>query len=218
MLRPAVLVGVGRKWIGARCKSRAKYPGEVLGHGREKLARVSVPGAFEHLLERADLHDPTLPHHRHPVGDLRDHSEVMGDEEEAHSTPALELLHQAQDLGLHRHVQGRGRLVRDQQTGAAGDRHCDHHPLALPAGESVGILVHAQLRPLDVHFHERFDGAAASFLVTQARAGEPDRFDDLIAHGEHRVQRGHGLLEDHRDVPAAHSHQLFLRQPQQVVR
>ena len=33
---------------------------------------------------------------------------------------------------------------------------------------------------------------------------QAQRLDDLVADGEHRVQRGHRLLEDHRDAVAAH--------------
>ena len=228
--RPAVLAGiphlrtgVRRRRIGAmrsglRRVAPAGGPGEVLGHRRQKLARVGVRRAPQHIIEGAGLHDPAFAHDRHPVGDLRDHPEVVGDEEQAHAAPALELLHQAQDPGLHRHVQGGGRLVRDQQAGAAGDGHGDHHPLALAAGEAVGVFVHAQLRVLDPHLRQRLDRLAAGLLVAEARAGEPDRLDDLVADGEHRVQRGHGLLEDHRDVPAAHLHPLLLGQPQQVAR
>ena len=208
----------GRPRCAVRGRMVAGGAGEVLRHGREELARVGVRGVFEHLLQRAGLDDPALAHDRHPVRDLRDHAEVVGDEEQAHSAPALELLHQVQDLGLHRHVQGRGRLVRDQQHGPAGDRHRDHHPLALPAGEAVGILVHPQFRPLDSDLRKRLDGLAAGLLVAEPRAREPNRLYDLVADREHRVQRGHGLLEDHRDVPAAHPHQLFLGQTQQVAR
>ena len=173
-------------------------------------------GALEDLLERSAFHDPALAHHRHPVRDLGDDPEVVGDEEEAHAAPALELLHQPQDLGLYRHVEGGGRLVRDQQARAARYRHRDHHPLALAAGEPVGVLVHAQLRPLDLHFRQRLDRAAPGLFVTEPGAGEADGLDDLVAHREHRVQRGHGLLEDHRDLSAAYPHQLLLGHLQEV--
>ena len=175
-------------------------------------------GRSEHVLQGPGLDDASCAHDCHAVRDLSDHAEVVGDEEEAHPAPALELLHQAQDLCLHRHVEGGGRLVGDQQLGPAGDRHRDHHPLALAAGEAVGILVHPQLRVLDPHLRQGLDRPAPRLIVADAGAGEPDRLDDLVADGEHRVQRGHRLLEDHRDVPAAHPHQLLLREPQQVAR
>jgi hypothetical protein len=36
----------------------------------------------------------------------------------------------------------------------------------------------------------------------------PDRLDELVADGEHRVQRAHRLLEHHADLAAAHRAQL----------
>ena len=42
------------------------------------------------------------------------------------------------------------------------------------------------------------------------RAMGAQRFDDLKAHREHRVERGHRLLEDHADVAAANAAQRAL--------
>ena len=52
----------------------------------------------------------------------------------------LELGQQFQDLRLDGDVEGRGRLVGDEQLGLVGQRHGDHDALALPAGklERVG--------------------------------------------------------------------------------
>ncbi len=47
-------------------------------------------------------------------------------------------------------------------------------------------------------------------LVTLQRLG------DLAAHREHRVQRGHRILEDHRDVLAPDTPQLPVGQLQQI--
>jgi hypothetical protein len=38
------------------------------------------------------------------------------------------------------------------------------------------------------------------------------RLGDLIAHGEHRIEAGHRLLEDHRDAAAAQAAHLGRRQ------
>jgi hypothetical protein len=44
---------------------------------------------------------------------------------------------------------------------------------------------------------------------------QQDRFRDLAAYGEHGIERGHRLLEDHRDVLAAHrAHRLFVERQQ----
>ena len=44
-----------------------------------------------------------------------------------------------------------------------------------------------------------------------------DGFRDLIADGEHRVERGHRLLEDHRQLVAAQIAQASCRQLQQIL-
>ena len=45
---------------------------------------------------------------------------------------------------------------------------------------------------------------------------QPDQFRDLLANGEHRIERCHRLLEDHRDLLAANLPHLFGREVQQV--
>ena len=47
---------------------------------------------------------------------------------------------------------------------------------------------------------------------------EQDGFDDLAADGEHRVEAGHRLLEDHGDLVAADPSHIRLGQLQQVGR
>ena len=44
-----------------------------------------------------------------------------------------------EDLRLHGDVERGGRLVGDQQVGLVGERHRDHHALALAAGELMRI-------------------------------------------------------------------------------
>ncbi len=54
---------------------------------------------------------------------------------------ALQLAQQVEDLRLHGHVQRRGRFIRDQQGGVAGQRHGDHGALPHPARQLVRIAV-----------------------------------------------------------------------------
>jgi hypothetical protein len=51
----------------------------------------------------------------------------------------LQLPHQLQDLRLDRHIDRGRRRVGDQQVRLVGQRHRDHHPLALAAGELVRV-------------------------------------------------------------------------------
>jgi len=80
----------------------------------------------------------------------------------------------------------------------------NHHPLALAAGKLVGDTHRAAPPP------------AATDQVQQlqrprTRGGTPERFMDeqhlvdLFLDGVQRVERGHGLLEDHGDAVAPHT-------------
>jgi len=53
-------------------------------------------------------------------------------------------------------------------------------------------------------------------LGARQRLVQLDDFGDLVADGEQRVERRHGLLEDDCDVAATHPAQLALGQGQQV--
>ncbi len=73
---------------------------------------------------------------------------------DAHAVARLEVVDQVEDLRLHRHVEGSGRLVGYQHVGAVGQRHGDHHALALAAGELVGVLPEAGVGVGDLDFLE----------------------------------------------------------------
>ena len=69
----------------------------------------------------------------------------------------LQVAQQGQDLRLDGHVQRGGRLVGDQQVGVVGERHGDHHALALSAGQFVRIGAHARLRVLQPDFLQQVE-------------------------------------------------------------
>ena len=69
----------------------------------------------EYLLDRRLLDYVAGVHHRDVVTVLGDDPEVMGDEDHGHTRVLLQLAEQGHDLRLHRHVEGRGRFVRDQE-------------------------------------------------------------------------------------------------------
>ena len=58
----------------------------------------------------------------------------MGDEQERHALGLLDIGEQGEDLRLDGDVQRGRRLVGDQQVRPVGQRHGDHHTLALSAG------------------------------------------------------------------------------------
>ena len=78
-----------------------------------------------------------------PVG--RD-AEVVGHEQNGRAVFAAQLVDQIEDALLHRHVEGAGGFVGDDQRRPQGDRDGDQDALAHAAGQLVRILPGAQLR------------------------------------------------------------------------
>ena len=80
------------------------------------------------------------------------------------------------------------------------DGHGNHHPLAHPAGKLVWVLVHAGLGRGDADLGEGLDHPFPHLLGVHLRVMESQYLSDLLPDGEHRVQGGHGLLEDHSQL------------------
>jgi hypothetical protein len=145
-------------------------------------------------------------HHRHVVGDLGDDADVMGDEDDGHAQLALELLEQVDDLGLGGDVERRGGLVGDQQARVAGESAMrDHGALAHAARE---LVAHSDRWPIGRGW-EFAPGQAARWRGRAPPCGRAlqmqlQHLHDLRADGVHRRERAHRLLEDHRDIGAAH--------------
>ena len=139
----------------------------------------------------------------------------MGDEHHRHAESVLEFLDQLQDLRLDGHIERSGRLIRDQQLGAAGQRHGDHHTLAHAAGEPMRVLVETRPGSRDPHGVENPQGFRLGLRLPD-RAVKTQGLGDLETNRQHRVQAGHRLLEDHRDLAAAHCPHGAFRQRHQV--
>ena len=122
----------------------------------------------------------------------------------------LEILDELQDLGLDGHVEGRRRLVGDEQVRAVDERHGDHHALAHAARQLVRIGVDAALGGRDADALEHVDDFALGLLGVDL-AVRAHRLDDLVADAIERMQAGHGVLEDHGQLVAAHG--LHVRMP-----
>ena len=122
---------------------------------------------------------------------------------------------QLEDLSLDRDVERRRRLVGDQQLRLAGEGHRDHRALPHPAGELVRIVLEAHLRARDPDLVEQLGRAPLGLRLVHREVGL-ERLADLPADGQHRVERGHRVLKDHRDLAAADRAQLLVRQREQV--
>ena len=154
-------------------------------------------------------------HHEHIVGDLGDHAEVVRDEDDRHAAVVAQLAEDFENLRLDRDVERGRRLVGDEELRIAREGHRDHHALLLAAGHLMRIRIDPLLRLRDADFVQQVDRLLAGLGLRRVLM-EDDRFHDLRADGEHRVQRGHRLLKDHADVAAADRLHLPLGQPDQV--
>ena len=108
---------------------------------------------------RPGFDDLALLHHDHVVGDAAHDVEVVGDEQHRHADLRLQVLEQLQDLRLHGDVERGRRLVGDQQVGPVGERHGDHHALALAAGKLVRIGAEPLGRIDDADLGQKLDDA-----------------------------------------------------------
>ena len=155
-------------------------------------------GVGEDLLRRALLHDTSRIHDHHVVRHLGDNAQIVGDEHDGGIDFVLQVPQQVQDLRLNGHVQRRGRLIGDDQAGAARQGHSDHDTLAHTAGQFVGEVLVNACAVSDAHHLQQPDRALAHLLLRLALlAVEGDDLVQLVADAEHGVQCGHGLLEDH---------------------
>ncbi len=181
--------------------------------GGEQRARVGVRGRREHALDVALLDDAALLHDADPLRDFAHDAEIVGDEEERHAEPLLDVLQQRDDLRLHGDVERRGRLVGDEQIGLVGERHGDHHPLALAAGQLMRIALEPALRIGNADLAQNLDGARAGGLAGQP-AMQQQNLADLLLDRVQRIERGHRLLKDDGDVVAAHPPHVAFGEPQ----
>ena len=117
------------------------------------------------------------------------------------------MLQQLQDGLLHRHVEGRRRLVGHDDVGVVDERHGNHHALLLSAADLVWIAVENLLGAGEEHLFEQ----CYHLLPFVSRLSvRPHHLHHLLAAFLHGVQTRHRLLEDHADAFAAHLPHLLL--------
>jgi hypothetical protein len=139
----------------------------------------------------------------------------VGDPDQRGSGLGAQLLQLIDDLGLGGDIEGGGRLVGHDQVGLVQHRDRDGDALAHAAGELVRPGAQALLRRRDADARERRGGLVAR-LRARHRAVRQDGVDHLVADAQQRMQRGHRILEDHRNATAADRAQLALRHGAQV--
>ena len=139
-------------------------------------------------------------HHVDCVAEGRGEPEIVRDQEHAHLPLVDEPAEQIDDARLRRDIERRSRLVGDQDIRVDGDRHRDHHALTHSARELVRVAVEAARRNGNADVPEQIDRASARSVLGDVLV-DADRLDDLVTDRVHRVQRGHRVLVDERDLP-----------------
>ena len=202
--------------IGHHAGDGAEFPAAVVG-GWDRFQQapgVRMLRLGEDFIARTVFGNLAGVHHADVVGDLVDNAEIVGDDHDRHVGPFLQLLHQRQDLGLDGDIEGRGRLVGNQQVGFAGEGHRDHHPLFHAAGKLMGKTVDPGFRRRDADHPEQVECLGAGLPAGHAAVLDQG-FGELVADPVERIERGHRLLEDHGDLVAAdllHLRFAFLQQ------
>ncbi len=155
-------------------------------------------------------------HHEDLVGGLGDQPEIVGDEDERHAGLLDELDQEVEDLRLDRDVERRRRLIGNEQIGPAGERHGDHRALALATRKLMRIGGGDARRLRQPHAAEQTRGLRPGGAGRHG-AVQPQRLGDLSPDRLQGIERGHRLLEDHRDAVAAPSAELGIGQAEELL-
>ena len=228
-LDPAVVAHAGTEVVAARAEVAALGPlvrqrqlaadrhqraRGLVGAGQrdrgEQAARVGMAHLVEHLLDRADLDRLARVHHADPIAGLEDQAEVVRDVDHRGAEARADLLDQLDDAGLDRDVERGRRLVEQQQRRVRQQRHRDHHALLLAARDLVRIGLHDARRVRQPHVAQHLERARVGALLGAALLMVQRHFHQLPRDLHRRVERGHRLLIDHRDLRAAQLAQLVL--------
>ena len=127
----------------------------------------------------------------------------MGNPNDRHAEFPAQALHDVEDLRLDGHIEGGGRFVGDQNLGIARQRDGDHHALPHAPRELVRKVAQASGRFGDAHEIEQLRGPFAGSGLVHAEM-DAQGLRQLVAHGEHGIQRRHRILEDEPHPGTAH--------------
>ncbi len=158
-------------------------------------------GRGEDVLNVAPFDDAAVLHHEDSIGDVMDHAEVVGDEQQRHPGAVAEVGEQVEHLRLDRHIECRDRLVADEDVRPGRQRPRDRDPLALPAGERGGAAGRGIRRQSHAH-QESLDLGGA---LCAGNSDACERVGDDRTRALARVERAQRVLRDVLDPGPARS-------------
>ena len=116
------------------------------GMQRRRPTVYGMTRILEHRLDGPLFDEPPGVEHADAVAHLRDHAEVVADEEHGGVQLRLEVRDEVEHLGLDGRVEAGRRLVEDQQRRVLRERHRDHDALLHAARELVRVAAHDRAR------------------------------------------------------------------------
>ncbi len=163
--------------------------------GYEAL-RIGVAGCLQNFPGGAGFDEvaPLQDHDR--IGVSLDQVEVMRHQKDRGAHGTSQVGHDFHDLPLAERVEGRRRLVCDQQPGLEQHHGRQHDSLAHAPGELVRVGRQAGLRIGDLDAPQHLDGALAG-LVHADFFVKQEPLEQLCADRHRRVERHHRFLEHH---------------------
>ena len=93
----------------------------------------------EQAVRRALFDQGTAIHDGNSLRGFADYAQIVANQDQPHAGILHQLVDQVQDLALDGDIQGRSRLVRQQNVLRAAQRHGYRHPLPLAAGHLMRI-------------------------------------------------------------------------------
>ena len=118
----------------------------------------------------------------------------MRDEDEGEAVARLQVLQQVEHLALNGDVEGRHRLVADEQLRLEREGARDPDPLALAAGQLVRPAIGGRGRVEPDRVQQRLHRVAP--LTGVAASPRPQRLGHDVAHATPRVERRDRILQD----------------------
>src|SRR5438093_3320161 len=160
---------------------------------RDQRLGVRMPRGAQQLLGGRELHNLAEVHDGDPIAHLLDHRHVVGDEQVGEVEFVLEIFEQIQDLRLDRHVQGRDRLIGNDELRPKRQRPGNAETLPLAAAELMWKPA-AVLAAQSDHLEQLADDSLP--LVGRSDTVDEKTFPHDLPHRHAGIQRTVRILED----------------------
>src|ERR1051326_9096997 len=144
--------------------------------------------AEEDSLRTVAFHNLPLMNQRDAVAEAVSLEQIVRDEDQTHTEPAVQVSKQGDDLSLGHCVERTGRLVSNEQGRTMQDCHCNQHALGLANADLRWIAAQELFCLRKAHIHQ---GAKNGFffMLLSAFAMQFPSFLQLRAQTQSWVQR-----------------------------